>query len=82
MECLVSLEIGDITISVADERGEVIEEGEECYIVAVCAHNGLSPIVGIWHRKNGDTKTDKLIGRFYPDELIKAAKIVELAGDE
>jgi len=71
------LEISEIMISAADDQGEVIEESEECFIVGECAHNGLSPIVGIWLRKKGEK--DKFLGRFYPDELIKAAKIIKTA---
>lgn len=76
------LEMGLIKISAADEQGEMIEEKEICHILAPCAHNGLTTIVGIWRRQNGDEDTDELIGRFYPDELIRAAKICELAGEE
>jgi len=73
------LEISEIMISAADAEGEVIDESEECYIVGELAHNGLSPIVGIWRRLKGNRDKDKLLGRFYPDELIKAAKIIKTA---
>lgn len=75
------LEISEIMISAADEEGEVIDEDDQCYIVGECSHNGLSPIVGIWLRtdRGGKMEKDKLLGRFYPDELIKAAKIIKTA---
>lgn len=75
------LEISEIMISAADQEGEVIDESKTCFILGECAHNGLSPIVGIWLRTGGtkNEKNDKLLGRFYPDELIKAAKIIKTA---
>ncbi|MCH7890994.1 MAG: hypothetical protein IH921_05770 [Gemmatimonadetes bacterium] len=75
------LEISEIMISAADDEGEVIDEDELCYIVGECNHNGQTPIVGIWLRtdRGGEKERDKLLGRFYPDELIKAAKIIKTA---